>query len=634
MLRSIFTSWITPLLNRIKSPKFIFGCIGGLIFLGIFYLQYDKMDPGSYQYRDDGVITMSHAKNLVDHGHIGVEPSGKRLEGFSTPFQFWLYAAVYQFSGMDWETFSDLQTLLCTFLLGFIFLQFFERRWPAGLIFGILAAYFLTWHHAFFQWHGSGMENAWTHVLFLQAVLILFKAFYGHHISLRWAFWLILASLVRIDSIYHLAPILFTFALFWRSEKRSWKGFQLLGVTLIGWAIYQGWRWIYFGTLIPNTGLAQGIDVQANFAALWNGDVDHLRDSIHWAKLILAEHGVWFLTPLLFWMPFSRVDFRSRFLLTVVGMLVITSFLAPSIFGLARLAPGRTTTLLVPFIALLLAWQISRVQLFKRNHLILLFFVPLGFLVYRKTAPVWIGPPGYICCSADIYAEVLEESDRFMQAEGLHRLNVAAPDLGKLSYAKAINVTDLGYLGSPLMARFRSQEQALVEYFYRYALPDLVEVHSSYCEIHRYLLSDSRFREFYTPVRESLDGVPEVIIQEWPTIREGIYVRKALTKTAKDPEGELIRDLKANLSLDRIEHELQKALRPNDPEAHQYVVRTAYRFWPEFEASNQEEALEKLFSQTPSSTYDQAILGSGQDSGWDREAYTFLRQELAMFIKD
>lgn len=634
MLRSILVSWGNPVLRLVKSPNFIFGCIGGLLFLGIFYFQYAQMDPGSYQYRDDGVITMSHAKNLVDYGHIGVDPSGKRLEGFSAPFQFWLYATLYKVTGMSWETFADLQTLLCTFLFGFIFLQFFERRWPVGVIFGIGAAYFLTWHHSFFQWHGSGMENAWTHVLFLQAVLTLFRAFYGHHIRLRWAAWLILASLARIDSIYHLAPILFTFALFWRSEKRSWKGFQLLGVTMIGWALYQGWRWYYFGSLLPNTGLAQGIDVRQNFAALWSGDVDHLRESIHWAKIILAEHGVWFLTPLLFWMPFSRVDFRSRFLLVVVGMLVITTFLAPSIFGLARLAPGRTTTLLVPFIALLLAWQISRVQLFKRNHLILIFFVPLGFLVYRKTAPVWIGPPGYICCSAGIYAEILDESARFEQSEGLHRLNVAAPDLGKLTYPKAINVTDLGYLGSPLMARFRTQEEALVAYFYQYALPDLIEVHGPWCEIHRYLLADPRFREFYTPIRESQDGVPEVILREWPTVREGIFVRKALTRQANQAEGNLIRDLKENLSLDRMQKELHKAVNPNDPSAHQYVVRTAYRFWPEFAATDQEEALEDLFAQTPSAAYDQAILGSGKDAGWDKDAYGFLRDQLAMFIKD
>ena len=68
---------------------------GGLIFVVFFYWAYSNIDSSLYQVRDDGVITMSHAKNLVDYGFIGVSPSGGRVEGYSAPVQFFVYAAAY-----------------------------------------------------------------------------------------------------------------------------------------------------------------------------------------------------------------------------------------------------------------------------------------------------------------------------------------------------------------------------------------------------------------------------------------------------------------------------------------------------------------------------------------------------------
>jgi hypothetical protein len=58
------------------------------------------------------------------------------------------------------------------------------------------------------------------------------------------------------------------------------------------------------------------------------------------------------------------------------------------------------------------------------------------------------------------------------------------------------------------------------------------------------------------------------------------------------------------------------------------VLRTAYRFLPELRAAGQQEALVALFGNTPSATYDQAILSSADDGQWLNHALSWLQPYL------
>ena len=202
----------TPLRRAAASRTLQLFLVGGLIFLFFFYWRYSNIPETLYQTRDDGVITMSHARNLIDYGFIGVNPSGGRVEGYSAPVQFWAYAAAYALTGVDYHTFAAAQTALCTFLLGAIFILFFRqnRRW--AILITALAALLLSWHYSFLGWHGSGMENAITHVLFLAAALILYHFARRRRIAYPWLIIVFLASISRIDSIYYIAPILVIFS--------------------------------------------------------------------------------------------------------------------------------------------------------------------------------------------------------------------------------------------------------------------------------------------------------------------------------------------------------------------------------------------------------------------------------------
>ena len=165
---------------------------GGLIFLAAFQWRYSNIPNNFYEARDDGVITMSHGRNLVDYGFIGVSPSGERVEGTSAPVQMFAYAAVYAATGIYYADFANAQTVACTFLLGAVFILFFRERPLWAIVLTTLSALVMAHYAPLLLWHGSGMENAITHVLFLAAILVLFwfaKTGRIVYWPATWSFW-------------------------------------------------------------------------------------------------------------------------------------------------------------------------------------------------------------------------------------------------------------------------------------------------------------------------------------------------------------------------------------------------------------------------------------------------------------
>jgi hypothetical protein len=59
----------------------------------------DTVVGSAYRYRDDGLVTLSHARGLADVGTVSVSISGSRVEGYSTPLQFAAASAFYGLGG-------------------------------------------------------------------------------------------------------------------------------------------------------------------------------------------------------------------------------------------------------------------------------------------------------------------------------------------------------------------------------------------------------------------------------------------------------------------------------------------------------------------------------------------------------
>ena len=199
---------IEDIKTTILSKENILSYIGGLIFLVIFIWGYSYIDNNWYEYRDDGVITMSTAKNLVDFGFIGVSVSGPIVEASSSPMQFFMYALAYLLTGVDYANYSYWQTIITTFFIGFLFIRFFSDKPIIAIIVTTFSAIGLTYFYPFFEWHASGMENAITHLLFLATLYILYTSVKDNNINFWLAIIVFFATIARLDSVYHISMLL------------------------------------------------------------------------------------------------------------------------------------------------------------------------------------------------------------------------------------------------------------------------------------------------------------------------------------------------------------------------------------------------------------------------------------------
>jgi hypothetical protein len=108
--------------------------LGGLIYVAVFHLRYSTLEPDLYQFRDDGVVTMSVGRHIVDHGFVGVSPSGPIVEASSSPLQTIVYAIAYAISGVGYADYSWLQTYATTFGIGVVFTAFFLPATGGALV--------------------------------------------------------------------------------------------------------------------------------------------------------------------------------------------------------------------------------------------------------------------------------------------------------------------------------------------------------------------------------------------------------------------------------------------------------------------------------------------------------------------
>jgi len=216
--------------QKLRIRKSHFSLLSGLVFVAVFWIGYRSIPDRYYKNRDDALITFSAARNLVEHGVVGVNSSGGRVEAYSTPAQFLLFYAFYAAARVPYETFAQWQTFVCAFLLGFFFIKFFRADYLWGLIFSFVSAVLCLHDPSFLEWHGSGMENPIVHVLFLVSIYLLYKMFLERRISYGSAFFLFAASIARIESIYYIGPLLLIFAFIWRREEKNLEGAKLAAV--------------------------------------------------------------------------------------------------------------------------------------------------------------------------------------------------------------------------------------------------------------------------------------------------------------------------------------------------------------------------------------------------------------------
>ena len=542
-------------LNILNAP-FLLPLLGGLIFVCIFHWAYSSIPDNFYQVRDDGVITMSHARNLVDYGFIGVNPSGGRVEGYSAPVQFFLFATVYALTGTGYAAYAAAQTVVATFLLGALFVLFFKERKIPALLLTALAALFLAYLRPFLEWHGSGMENAVTHVLFLATVLILVSQVRTERILYLLSIPVFLASISRIESIYHIGPLLVIFGVFWRLAFRNWHGMCFTFIVLGLWVLFQWWRYLYFGDFLPNTAYAQSISVFENLRPWLRMDMEHMHRALVRAGDLLELHGG-IVLPLA--LPVTLVLSRHRqtaLLLLLLGSLTLTAAFSETVFGPARLDVPRRTTHLSVCSALGTAAMFYCLYLggILRKLWVTLALGMILVIVFRSNM---VAPYDLCCNTVTTFEGVRAEFARIAVAEALPRPTVSNPDLGLVSWDKQFNIIDLGRLGSPIMAN-KEFRPFRAEYFFNYAAPDIIESHDYWsCKYEGEIFSAPHFARLYQPVATYVTDWTIENCKSNQKSLSGYWIRSDILKSSESAERQLIDRVAMNLSVDLLREELE-----------------------------------------------------------------------------
>ena len=569
------------------------GILAIVAFLGIFQLSLINTPPDYYLNRDDAIITLSHARNLIDFGFIGVNPSGERIEGFSAPLQFLIFVITYGVSHIDYSTFFQLQTYLFTALLGLTFFYFYyllTRLYTTALILSVLSALLLSQLNTFILWQNSGMENAITNFLYLLVFLTLFIFYQNKKISYWGIIPILLASFSRLESIIHISFLLLPFLFLYRSHTRGKKIFKFLTLFYFLWFSLFSMKAAYFGDILSNTIYAQ------NKYFSTNSILNQILTNVTYHQIIL---GILLITILIILgiiqiYPYKRNKINA-FIYISNACVLAGAFFHILVFGYARLDPGRVISFIAPFIILSLCYMLWEAHIKSTYKLAIgSLLVGVAFFIF--------GGRYYLCCGTKDIENTRETIDKIALEEKIMRPYVAIPELGATSFHKEFNIIDLGMLGNEFLSKVRDQK-IISDYFFDFAQPDIVELHGIWsCNTYRYLLEDPRFNNLYKAFSVGQDTWLESNCQSYPLITSGIWIRKDILANTDTPERHFLDDLSDSLSVQRISTELENCKKAGDNCI--YVLKTVYRLLPEIRKKGLYEETIKTFR---NSNYDQSF---------------------------
>ncbi len=591
---------LNNLSKKLLTKENILSVIGGIVFVVIFILGYSYIDTNWYDYRDDGVITMSTAKNLVDFGFIGVSASGPIVEASSSPMQFFTYAFTYLITGVNYAEFSHWQTIISTFLLGFIFVRFFSDRPIIALFLTLLSAIGLTQFYPFFEWHASGMENAITHVLFLATIYILYKSVKESNINYWLAIIIFMATIARLDSVYHIGMILIIYSIYWVVVYKNLKAFYFSLLVFVFWLIFQLWRYYYFGDFLPNTAYAQGISMSERISSLLSFDQSFIKSSFELSKEIFMKQAGWLLIATLPLLYFFKPN-KSNIFLIVIGLsIIITSYFNPFLFGPTRIDHARTTTQMTIVVFIIIAMIIYASKTKKPTIAVFVMLLPFIVLFYNyQNIKAY-----YLGWSTNGFNNVRTKFMKIAKENNIKRPTISNPDLGVMTWYKELNDIDLGMLGSPIMAKLKNGPM-MTEYYLNYGLPDMIEAHGGwlgrYCNS---LFTQEKFTSLYSQVGSQHDMKKICSQKKRPMI---FWIRNDIKKESNSSERKLLDMLQKDLNVKIISNELDTCRLNNDDCS--YISRTVYKFIPELRVKDIFNATYNLFD----NEIDKALLRGWKD---------------------
>ena len=588
---------------------------GVIAFTSLFYSHLRLVAETRYVDRDDAVITLSHARNLVEYGFVGVSPSGERIEGFSAPLQFLVAAGVYAIRPFDYHAFFQWQTLIGTVALGAVFAALLlpgplegppYRELLAGAAI-VLGAYILANSSAFLWWHASGMENVYKCVALLALIGVLDRMLRRERIWWAAAPLVPLAAITRIDAIVPVGILLATFAALWWGRRRDGRAVTFAIVALTPWLAFMVARRVYFGQWEPNTAAAQSISVAARLAAAVRAPMDSLVDYRDWFSAVgaslFAVQLLW-LAPLLW---FARRQAAAIGRLALIVAAVVACVVQYAMFGPSRMDPPRTVTELALYATVAGPFVLLGFSVFSRTHLLAGLLVLISAAAAASRAVPHRLDVGW---GTPTFEEAADFMERLAASEDLPRPTIANPDLGAVSWRKRFNMVDFGRLGSAVIPKV----QAPGVYVAAVALPDIIELHAPWSCFYQEMFQAPAFLERY--VRVTAPDPRDAQCPGPTGNHQAYWLRRDVMKGSGTPERRFLDAFRDSFALDLLDRELASCLATPAARPCGYVGRTLFRFAPELRRAGRDTDVAARLLRDPRLRLEHAFFTSASDPLW------------------
>ena len=628
-------------------------------------------NPDFWKYRDDSVIHLSHAKNFALFGSIGLS-AGDRTEAMSSPLNYLISQAWYVVSpSTTFESYLNAYVVVILLVLScswmyllislFRYLKISAKKIP-GIGITIVPILLVTSSWTTFGWIISGMENALAASLLL---LIIGQALHvqrSRNLTLKLLIFLF--GITRIELAVLVFPLMIYLIGLKSSTKEHFNGFrrakaQVMNLMpiIVGWAAFHLFRYLYFGSVFPNTATALGkstsvsvvcyLILQSLFVFIVLGKNFKIQ------KIIPLQCTLFLLLIDIFLSSKSGGNFHFIPASFTAGLLFLWILLLPKIstypaenlifflvillplneyflFGPARLSEFRIVSMFIPAIVVLATGIIvSNLKSDSRQKVVIgavLFMTPIASFVLTK-----VDFDRNLCCAISPSDQIILSAARhFNEINDLPSATnpiVASPDLGKVSFSKTVMNVDLGLIGDPLLSKIALETpQLLPGYLLNFVSPDLLESHGPWSCRYESLFELPQFQSEYRVLTKR-----KVSTEFNVPIQEQCFDRGTYTIWIKDISIKELNFLKkisqtsTSGIADQVRSEISNCKGISDePFRCQYVYRAVLRNMNRIEMADGISRITQAFKYSP--TYDLDRTRLLKDPGWAKKAFKLLNQ--------
>jgi len=482
---------------------------------------------------DDMAITLGFARTFAETGLFAPTPLSDPVEGTSSLLWMLINAAIAKLHLSPAMLYVEAKLLAIVFLLLDVALVF-----ALGVTSGVSRPSAFIVSLAFAGCEAATIEsiNGMENPLFLFLYGIAFLSFLKPEARFSSVAFLVSTSLVifvRWEGIWFLLP--FVLINWWRFGLkglfaiRHWLWFLLF-------AGQTAWRYVTFGSLIPNTVQAkmQPPYSHASFDGL--GDfifqlISNLRHELSQiSPFILVVAGAIIIGSLVWlWRHRKGLPAIGEFLNAISWpvRLLFAIVVAGSIFAMATATiwgyPGRMFFVALPFLLVLLVWTVERIAAANRipKAPVVLIVAAATFLSIGKGVRNAYAYLDRNTITVDELAQFLPALDAVKRLTAHRTLSVAHPDLGALMlYGRGLRIVDTALLCNRTLAQ-EGYEVFENEIFGRQK-PDVLQTHGTWTKVAGIAAMASLYDD-YVPVfvhgirlfmrRELLAEIPSGILQ-------------------------------------------------------------------------------------------------------------------------